>query len=246
VLDEETRTVVEGNDGHEQLTGPCNVRRRDYPRTNGVATSLAESLNTTTEVITCEASDWFGTCYWQLRREPGGFNHGIGRVLDDNGTEQEVTQACSSAAVPQFIGTSADAIHEQGAFYLENQMRFYTDQNVWSQVAFTQRANVRITVDNASVNTAVFNDFTTDIDCNPGCFLNGQGNPAVNCCAQEVLAHEYGHYVDWSYGGNITHNQVRAMMRARIATDSGAATATRAQRIFSHHGLTCPACCAGC
>jgi hypothetical protein len=44
----------------------------------------------------------------------------------------------------------------------------------------------------------------------------------------------------------ITFTSVRAQMRSRISTDADVATATRAQRVFSHHGLTCPTCCAGC
>lgn len=376
ILDEATRVVVHTDDSKEHVTAPCNVTRRDFPRVGGLATQLVEGGNNLSEQITCEASDVFGTCYWELRREPSGFTHGIGRVLDNNDGEQQDIQACSSTSVPQFTGTNGDALREQGAFYVENQMRFFIDQNVWSQVAFSQEANVRITVDNANVVTAQYDEFFTDIDCNNVCATG-------NCCSQDVLSHEYGHYVTWTYGGNfddqctagteegnaldetlanvfghlfwldddqtkaqygaigqsiggtspsahtnvlsirsaapscpngqlpnvtdgapfqqavwelmfnrdcsnldvctstsgvdnsiwtslgqegvltqvgaalgaalsvlgannITHDMVRAQMRSAIISNADPATGTRAQRVFSHHGLTCPNCCTGC
>ena len=378
VLDEESQVVLRTDDSQEPVTGPCNIRRFDVARSGANASNLLETTNTITETITCEAADVFGNCYWELRREPSGFDHGIGRVMDYDGAEQQVVQACSSGAVPQFTGTNGDALREQGAFYIENQMRFFIDQNVWSQVGSpTQQANVRITVDNPNVATAAFNSFYTDIDCNQNC----GGNPS-NCCTQDVLSHEYGHYVVWTYGGNfddqctagteegnaldetlanvfgelfwldddqtnaqygaiggfalfngpsahtttgtilaaapscpagqapnatdgmpfqqavwelmfnrdctldacaatsgvgnriwpllgeeavltrvgaslgfalsvlgtdnITHGMVRAQMRQRIIADADSATGIRAQRVFSHHGLTCPTCCTGC
>lgn len=376
VLDEATRVIVRTDDGIEHLpVGPCNIARRNFPRSGSTATSLVEGSGTLTEEITCEANDVFGTCDWQLRRELVNFQHGIDRVLDGDGAEAQVSQACSSGNVPQFTATNGDSLREQGAFYVENQMRFFIDQNVWSQVANSLEDNVQITVDDSGVTRAEFNPATRNIRCNQNC-------TGFGCCDQDVLSHEYGHYVVFTYGGsmdnqcspgadegnaldetlanafgllfwldddqtnaqygaldgyagnngplahtngtndltaapscpngdapnaedgqpflqaawelmfnrdctldtcattsgfgnriwptlgeetvltrvgaslgfalsvlgtnNITHDLVRAQMRARILNDADLDTATRAQRVFSHHGLNCPTCCTGC
>lgn len=370
LIEDETEHILDMGTLNRGATGPCNIRVQDQPRSGGFATSLQESSNTRTEEITCEAADLFGTCYWELRREPSGFDHSIGRVLDSDGAEQQVIQACSSSAVLQFANTNGDALREQGAFYTTAQMRFFTNQNVWSQVSPASQSNVRTTVDDSSQSCAAFFPFYTDINC----------NSAGGCCDVDVLSHEYGHYVNWTYGGfsqictagsdegnsveetlatdfgllylmdddetkpqygaiggamvgnapsahtnnasilthsvncsttalqrssgqpfsqaiwelswnsdctsdscqatdtsnkstiwtslnreavltelgtamgfalstlgqNVTYGQVRAQIRAKIQADSGSATATRAQRVFSHHGLTCPSCCTGC
>jgi hypothetical protein len=47
------------------------------------------------------------------------------------------------------------------------------------------------------------------------------------------------------YNGT-TFTMLRAQMRGRISADASTAVANAAQRVFPHHGLTCPACCAGC
>ena len=47
-------------------------------------------------------------------------------------------------------------------------------------------------------------------------------------------------------GTNLTYTQVRAQMRSRILLDRGTTQATNFQRVFSHHGHTCPTCCTGC
>lgn len=182
------------------ITGPCSVRRRSWVRASGITTSYTESGATETEEITCEAADWFGTCYWQLRREPGGYSHGVGRIQDHDGGEQEVALSCSSSAVPQFVGTQGDFLREQGAFYTQNQMRFYVDQNVWSQVAPATESNVQITLDDDGTDAAAsFNPITTDIRCNQDFF--DPPFSTINGCSQDILAHEYGHYVSHTYGG---------------------------------------------
>ncbi len=366
----EALNVIEIDSRQENLTGSCNVRLKDFPRSSGYATILSEGSSSRTEEITCQADDWFGTCYWQLKREPSGYNHAIGRVLDSDGAEQEIVQSCSSSSVPQFTATNGDSLREQGAFYVANQMRFFTNQNAWSQVAPSSQANVQITVDDDGSSVASFSPTFTDIRCN-------QDHADGNGCAIDVLAHEYGHYVNWTYGGygstcsgsdhsfalsetlatiygllffldddetlpqytalagsmlgngpsphttsassfsmdctnsttqrisglpfttaiwevawnrdcttdsctdtqtsngttifsglnreatitavgdalsyanaslgqNPTFQQVRALMRSRIQSEINLSTATRFQRVMSHHGFTCSSCCTGC
>lgn len=220
IIDDELATVVSSTTNEEFVTGDCDVRIYDHSHDSlGRATSMNENLSKRVERLTCEATDYFGTCYWQLRREPWGFAHGIARVQDANDGEQEIAQACSSAAIPQFTGTSSDALREQGAFYIANQMRYFTNQNVWSQVPPAQNANIQITVDDDGT-CASFNPFMTDIRCN-------QNDPtAGNCCTTDALAHEYGHYVTWTYGGELSdlcvNNGVQSnSVEETIATDFG-------------------------
>lgn len=218
ILDDESLQIVVERSRLEEVTDACNVRVKDFPRSGSNATSLVPSSNTRTEQVTCEASsDIFGNCTWQLRREPSGFVHPIARVMDDDGAESEVVQSCSSSAVPQFTST-ADPIREQGAFYVENQMRFFTDQNVWSQIAPDRTSNVQITVDDTGIALAGFNTGLTDIFCNTS-------GAAGNGCAIDSLSHEYGHYVSWSYDG--TANTCTAgtdeanSIEETVATDLG-------------------------
>jgi hypothetical protein len=182
-----------------RLYGPtrgCNVRHRDWPRAaNGRATSLKEAPSgTKVAKITCEAEESSGTCKWHLQRQPFGFSHGIARIQDENGAEAEDQEACSSNDTPSFTATNGDALREQGAFYIANQMRFYINKNVWTQIAPRRDANVDIHLDDSTIRnangnpSAHFNPITTSIHAHR---LRAQ---------QQVLMHEYGHYVVWTYG----------------------------------------------
>jgi hypothetical protein len=72
-------------------------------------------------------------------------------------------------------------------------MRAFIHQNVWSQVAPNRDANVDIHMDDTTVvdangnPSAFFNGFFTSIHAHQG---RGQ---------KQVLMHEYGHYVVWTY-----------------------------------------------
>lgn len=196
VIDAKTGEIISIGGSTLDVTGACNVLRRDFVRTSGRTSQLLETGSANlSEEITCEASTSGSNCIWELRREPSGFSHTIQRVQDADGGEEQVTQACSLATPPQFTSTSADSKREQGAFYVANQMRFFVDQNLWTPVSPTQSGTVQITVDDTAVATADFSPLTQDIRCT-------NNSPTLgNVCTQDVLAHEYGHYVDWTYGG---------------------------------------------
>lgn len=202
-LDDKSGAIVRRDS--QRVYGPtrgCNVRHRDWTRAaNGRATSIAESAPTMVSRITCEADEWFGTCNWHLKRQPLGFSHGIARIQDEvssdglNGAEQEVQLPCDSNTTPSFAASNGDALREQGAFYIANQMRHFIHQNVWSQVVPNRDANVDIHLDDRTEvypdsgrPSAHFNPFSTSIHVHQS---RGQ---------QEVLMHEYGHYVVWTYG----------------------------------------------
>jgi hypothetical protein len=170
----------------------ANVRHRDWPRgDDGRATSLNEIPGfppvTLVEQLRVGGDEWWGTCFWHLKRQPFGFPHGIARIQDEIGGEQEVSQPCSSGIRPSFTRSNGDALREQGAFYIASQMRHFIDQNVWSQAAPNRDSNIDFHMDDAGVPTAVFNNFFTSIRANPSF---GQ---------QDVLMHEFGHYVVWTY-----------------------------------------------
>ncbi|HEV2841661.1 MAG TPA: hypothetical protein VGW39_10080 [Chthoniobacterales bacterium] len=195
-----------------RLFGPttgCNVRHREWPRSdNGKATSLAEKSSasdgqlsgTMISRITCEANESSGMCHWRLQRQPGGFKHPIDRIQDEDGGEKQWSQGCGSSSTPSFTAQNGDALREQGAFYVANQMRFYINENVWTQVAPHRDANVDIHLDDDTVvdssggPSAFFDGFTTSIHAH-----SSRG-------WQQVMMHEYGHYVVWTYGdiGSLT------------------------------------------
>lgn len=174
----------------DSVARKCNVRHRRWPRADdGRATSLNQTTATMTTAITCGGDDWFGTCYWHLKRQPFGFPHGIARIEDMNGGEGAVIQSCNASNRPSFLGTSGDSLREQGAFYAANQMRFFIKQNVWDRVDPNRDSNVDIHMDDSDPSTASFDNFWTSIEVNPSF---GQ---------LEVVMHEYGHYVVWTYDG---------------------------------------------
>jgi hypothetical protein len=181
-------------------TNGCDVRHRNWPRAgNGKATSLGETSGATmVSRITCEANEWWGTCNWRLQRQPSGFKHPIDRVQDEDGAEAEVQLACTAGTRPTFTASNGDALREQGAFYIVNQMRFYMDKDVWKQVAPDRDANVDVHVDDRNVvypggsgfsgAVAWFDPFWTSIRSHR------------DRAQQETFMHEYGHYVVWTYG----------------------------------------------
>ena len=172
----------------DSVTRKCDVRHRQWPRgADGRATSLNQATAAMVSAITCGGDDWFGTCYWHLKRQPFGFSHGIARIEDMNGGEREFIQSCTDSTRPSFQGTSNDSMREQGAFYAANQMRFFIKQNVWDRVNPNRDSNVDIHMDHPDTSTASFDNFWTSIEVNPSF---GQ---------LEVLMHEYGHYVVWTY-----------------------------------------------
>ena len=195
-IDDKTGAVVrrQSQRNHGPTT-TCSVRHRNWPRaTDGRATSLAEttSANMVTS-ITCEADQVWNTCYWKLKREPFLWRHGIARIDDVNGGEQEDAQSCASSTAPTFLGSNGDGLREQGAFYIANQMRFFINQNVWAQVSPNRDQNLDIHVDDNGVvdddgdPSAYFNDFWQSIRSHQ------------SRSQQETLMHEYGHYVVWTY-----------------------------------------------
>ncbi len=202
-IDDKSGAIVRRDSQREY--GPkrlCIVRHRDWPRVaDGRAKSLAEaSTGTEVAAIPCEADEWFGTCYWHLQRR------GIGRIQDEseNGAEAEDRQACSSNNRPRFTATNGDALREQGAFYVASQMRHFINENVWRQVAPNRDSSVNIHLDDNTV---------LDADENPAAFFRDdivsmsihahQGSGQ-----QQVLMHEYGHYVVWTYD-DVSNNCVQ-------------------------------------
>ncbi len=206
-VDEPSATVVDVTSLSVQLyndvTKPCSVLRREVSIISiaGVSTvtSLLETGTNVSQPMTCGGDSWpLDSCYWYLKRQPSGFAHPIAQVQDANGAEQEVPQACSSSAPLVFGGSNGDFLREQVAFVAEGNMREHTRQLTWSQVAPEREANVQITVDDTSVTTALFNRVLTDIFCNN--LTPRLGGGTFDSCTYDVLAHEYGHYVVWSYG----------------------------------------------
>lgn len=177
--------------GYDGVTTACNVRRPNYPRdVNGLATSLNTQSGTQVSGLTCGGDDWFGTCYWHLKRQPAGLSHPIARVDDANGSEQEIVQACTSGATPSFTDTGGDYMREQTAFWSSHAMRGFILQNVWANITPNRTANVDSHHDDEIFGgpCGAWSDIFTAIYMPTAC--SGQGDQWM---------HEYGHYVVWSY-----------------------------------------------
>jgi hypothetical protein len=211
LLDQQTASVVSVDNGEEQLLGLCNVAHRDWPRDgSGYATLLNESSNNVMQTAQCEASESLlgNTCTFRLQLEPFGSSHQIERVEDVDGAEAEVVQSCATTTA-QFPGTNGDAVREQGAFLVQEQMRYYTTQNCWLNTAPDTEYDVQIHVDDAALTVApaAFNQYYSvngaEIHCNPAQPILDSNNVIVgyrNGCTQDVISHEYGHYVVSTYG----------------------------------------------
>lgn len=196
IVDDATGAISHAHDTRRFVNGSCNVRYRDFEKNaNGFTTMLIAdpdyvspgTTGTRTEQLTCQADDWFGTCYWKLRYE--GVTHSINRVEDESGAEVEVAQSCSSSAVPQLTSAGGNSLREQTAFWAANHMRTFTLQNVWNQVAPNRTESVDYHIDGDYYTCGHFNPTTTSIHLEPACGLT------------DIFLHEYGHYVSWSYNG---------------------------------------------
>jgi hypothetical protein len=196
-LDEPTRTIEQVYSHIEPffdgVTGDCSVRHFDFPRdANGLTSTLASTSGSRIQTLTCGGDDWFGTCFWHLKRSPSGLAHRVGRIDDVNGAEQEVALSCASSTVPSFENTNGDAMREQSAFWVAHQMRGYNVQNTWGNAAPDRKDDkLEVHIDDDSVSGAFFehNLVTTQI----------RANTAMSA-KPDVMMHEYGHYVVHTYG----------------------------------------------
>jgi hypothetical protein len=199
-IDEPTRTIeqvfLHSDPLFDGVTGDCSVRHPDFPRdANGRSSTLASTSGTRIQTLTCGGDDWFGTCYWHLKRAPSGLAHRVGRIDDVNGGEQEVALSCASSTVPAFENSNGDAMREQTAFWAVHQMRGYNVQNTWGHVEPNRKDDkLEIHHDDDSAATLALgaffeaNLFTTQI----------RATTAMSA-RPDVWMHEYGHYVVFSY-----------------------------------------------
>lgn len=197
-VDEPTRAIEQvyshTDPGFDGVAGDCTVRHPNFPRdANGLTRTLASTSGTRIETLQCGGDDWFGTCYWHLKRQRSGLEHPIARVEDVDGAEQEVALSCASSVVPPFENSNGDAMREQTAFWAVHQMRGFNVQNTWGHVAPNREDD----------NLDAHHDDDSDATLEQLAFFDGfftQIRATTEMSARpDVWMHEYGHYVVFTY-----------------------------------------------
>lgn len=168
---------------------------------NGVCRCVNEggkSGTTLGSAISCDGDNFFGTCTWKLKREEGGLSHGMARVEDESGFNNELEisdPGCDTP--PTFNSANVDDLEEQTALYSIHRSRLSMLDNAWNLTGSTvdRQANVDIHVDHNShpdMDTpagAFFDTFQTSIHLG-----------SLSSRDMDIMFHEYGHYAHWVYG----------------------------------------------
>ncbi len=117
----------------DSVVGACAMTRFAFPRDGGFATTIDTGSTTgscpatETDSAFCEATNFFGTCTWELRHEEF-ITQDIRRVIDDDGSEVSRVTACP--VEPTFGGCNSNNLRQQTAFWAVEQMRAYMSSYV--------------------------------------------------------------------------------------------------------------------
>jgi hypothetical protein len=174
-------------------TSSCTLRHPDFPRdANSRATSLVANSTSANQTIDCTANSNkplpSPTCTIEMRRETNWEEHGLERVLDFDGPEQQSGPiSCPGSA--NFTATNGDSEREQAAYWSLWNAKKYITEDVWNQGLGEQSQSLQATHDDTDICGACFRSWNGTIVAN-----------ATQSLRPSTWMHEYGHYVVWTFG----------------------------------------------
>jgi len=194
VLDLDGRVLHEilKSQRHYDGTAAGTARIKQYP-TSGSDVRIPSGIRNV-GITSSREPIWFSSnCRYHLGRYNG--SHPLGRPGDDNSDEYEREGPCSGFT-PQFTSTSTSWLPQATFYYFLEKTRLFAGVPMWSAEAPAASAKVTLNVDVGfpwcGPAPACYSAANQTISIKPD--TNG-------LTSWDTVAHEYGHYISWTYGG---------------------------------------------
>jgi hypothetical protein len=178
--------------------GRCRIRHPVFDRRN--IGTVTEHRGDRPSACGREFDFFSGICTYELSHHPSGELHTLGRVNDHLGAESQVTLGCGVEEA-RFTSTATVNRRQQNLNYAVERMRTFMFTNEWDHVPATDPSDVQINIEeDACLNIitgenaeACFNHRTSDI------YID-RDHAENEGYAHQTIMHEFGHYVNWSFG----------------------------------------------